>query len=345
MASSLAMSARQLGGGRTGRAAGSPPSGAVVPRPRPSSARDHRSGTNSSAARVDPRPNRASWPLPSEPPCSTGLRTWLAPRRATLPHPLRTTDERGGPDPSRWSVPSERDGRRAGDPEGGGLDGAPPLALPRLGAPRLGAPRLDPPRLGAPRRRGPEPSLPRPYRRKRHRPVVGLDGRHHRWRVSPSYSPPSGRPVCRLPRRSRGALGPPWRSASCWRWACCRWWASCGPEAFRFHFGHLWPAHRASGPDLMTGSSRWISPGAANYRVFGGPWPASVTAVARSLRPPTDRGVDREPSGSVGRGVHRGPVPPRIVVVIPLPWAPMCPYSSIPLRAARPAHRTGCRAG
>ena len=61
-------------------------------------------------------------------------------------------------------------------------------------------------------------------------------------------------------------------------------------------FGRLWPARRSSGPNLITGSSRWISPGAANYRVFGGPWHASVPAVGTRLRPPTGGGAVREPT-------------------------------------------------
>src|SRR5664279_2300083 len=145
-ASSLAMSAGSSAGACTARCASGRSFSDVVPARSRSSVRSNRSGTNSSLrflARRRPSGVSSSGPCPAEP-----SRTVLAPRRATLPHPFRTTgarDDRSsplapgrelpsvGPPPPRWPpVPDELpDGRPdVRDPRGPSVRSGRPCPLP-----------------------------------------------------------------------------------------------------------------------------------------------------------------------------------------------------------------------
>ena len=170
----------------------------------------------------------------------------------------------------------------------------------------------------------------------KHRPPVAADhDRHHRRPVMSNLwcSPPCRLWVCRPSGRRRAAFPPPWRRASCWS------------AAFRLPRDDPWPGPRSSGRDLLTAPNRWISPGAANYRVFGGPWPASVPAVGTALRPPVGRGVVRERSRSMTRRAIGSRAPPRMLGGVPLPWAPTVPVLLHSPGRPAPVHPSGWRPG
>ena len=264
------------------------------------------------------------------------------PRRATLPHPLRTTDERGGPDPARWSDPGDRDGRRSDDdpvgrafdddPVGRAFDGparrplspSPPGRPPSLRRP--GTLRLVLPRLGAPRRVEPEPSPP-PAFRSLAAPRVGR----------PARAPPA--PVDALVPGAFRPAGLPDALAP----------AGGVPPlvvGFRLVGGFplpLWPPVARS-PDLGPDPDDRVEPvdlaGRGELAGVRGAMASECTGRRGTTPAMKGPGEVREPPRGQ-RGTTGSPTPPRIRVGTPLPWAPIVPAPIHP----RPDHPARPRGG
>lgn len=294
-ASSLATSGGSAAGAWTLRWAGGRTD--VAPRaspPRRPSVRTHCSGTNSSdrvRERRIPSGVSTSGPWPRSPP-----RTVLAPRRATLPHPLRTTG--GREDRPSSSDPEERVPPR---PPPGGLPW-PPAAGPdrrlrsrsspgrpgRWAPSRFDCPRPDPPpgdgRSPAPVRsdlggRAPpasEPGAPRPAPRWAGRPL---------------------RPVDRSP--GRPSEPPAWRGRRSGPPGC--WGRRSGPPGFR---------GRAEPEELFV----------------------AMAAIVSGCRSPTPHSARRTSGPGLSWEGRRAPTP---WVEGPLPWGRPC-HLPRPLRPGAP---------